>query len=56
MERDKLKLLLKKLKSLVDEIESEIYSDTQSYIEGFSSLPLSGDYDEVYNDDDGYCD
>lgn len=56
MEREKLKILLGKLKGLIEEIESEVYSDVDSYTEGFSPLPVEGDYDEIYNDDDGYCD
>jgi hypothetical protein len=56
MEREKLKILLGRLRGLLEEIESEVYSDVDSYTEGFSSLPIDGDYDEIYNDDDGYCD
>jgi len=52
MDRNKLKQLITELKVLVNELESEIYSDTQSYLS----------YDEiakctpVYDDDDGYPD
>jgi hypothetical protein len=55
MEREKLKILLSKLRHLVVEIESEVYSDDQPYTssyDGFSSAPLVGDYDEVYADDE----
>ena len=31
MERDKLKLIVKNLRLLVDALESEVYSDTDSY-------------------------
>ena len=31
MERDKLKLIVRNLKLLVDALESEVYSDTDSY-------------------------
>ncbi len=57
MEREKLKILLSKLRHLVEEIESEVYSDVQSYTspyDGFSSAPLEGDYDEVYIGDESY--
>ena len=58
MERDKLKSLLQQLKTLVNEIESEVYSDVDAYKtedSNYSAIPLL-DYDEIYNDDDGYCD
>ena len=58
MERDKLKLIVKNLKLLVDALESEVYSDTNSYAnnqENFndSSANYILDYDEVFEDDDG---
>ena len=58
MERDKLKLIVRNLKLLVDALESEVYSDTNSYVtnqENFddSSTNYILDYDEVYEDDDG---
>jgi len=58
MERDKLKLIVKNLKLLVDALESEVYSDTNSYTtnqENFddSSTNYILDYDEVFEDDDG---
>ena len=63
MEREKLKILLGKLKGLIEEIESEVYSDTSAYIdtrENFDDPPSYyapvSDYDEIFNDDDGYCD
>ena len=58
MERDKLKSLLQQLKTLVNEIESEVYSDVDAYKtedSNYSPIPLL-DYDEIYNDGDGYCD
>ena len=63
MEREKLKILLGKLKGLIEEIESEVYSDTSAYIdnrENFDDPPSYyapvSDYDEIFNDDDGYPD
>jgi len=52
MDRDKLKNLIQDLKKIVNELESEIYSDTETYLS----------YDEiakctpVFDDDDGYPD
>jgi|TARA_B100001059_G_scaffold145221_1_gene145187 hypothetical protein len=56
MEKDKLKKIISKLKLIVDELESEVYSDPQAYkYDTQYDLPIS-DYDEVFNDDDGYPD
>ena len=54
MERKKLKSLISQLKMIVDEIESEIYSDTSSYENqyfDFDDKSYITDYD-----DDGYPD
>ena len=51
MNKAKLKVLLAALKEVVEELESEVYSDTEAYI-----TPDAHDYDEVWDDDDGYCD
>ena len=58
MDRDKLKLIVKNLKLLVESLESEVYSDIDAYkYENYKSmLPEIGDYDEVFDDDDGYPD
>lgn len=56
MDRDKLKVLIRSLKVLVEELESEIFSDTDSYIYSEESSVKIADYDEVFEDDDGYCD
>ena len=60
MEREKLKILLGKLKGLIEEIESEVYSDVEAYShrENFDN-PTENfitDYDEIFDDDDGYPD
>ena len=63
MERDKLKLIVRNLKLLVEALESEVYSDPTAYTdkrENFDDpasyyAPIS-DYDEIFNDDDGYPD
>lgn len=60
MDKEKLKLIVKNLKSLVDILESEVYSDPNSYIDTRENYDnprhYYGDYDEVFNDDDGYPD
>ena len=56
IDKGKLKVLIMALKEIVDELESEIYSDPDSYknSHAFSSPEVS--YDEAYDDDDGYAD
>ena len=54
MEKDKLKLIVKNLKLLVDSLESEIYSDVTAY--KYERTTSITDYDEVFEDDDGYPD
>ena len=44
MNKSKLKVLLAALKQVVDELESEVYSDTASY------TTSSPEYDEVFDD------
>ena len=60
MEKDKLKLIVRNLELLVDALKSEVYSDTSAYVdkrENFDDPPqYYGDYDEIFNDDDGYPD
>ena len=53
--REKLKLIVRNLKLLVDALESEVYSDVDAYhnSKAFSQIT---DYDEVFDDDDGYPD
>ena len=58
MERDKLKLIVRNLKLLVDALESEVYSDADAYTtkqENFDDPATNYilDYDEVFEDDDG---
>tara|TARA_B100001079_G_C16330339_1_gene478811 strand:+ start:347 stop:607 length:261 start_codon:yes stop_codon:yes gene_type:complete len=52
MDKGKLKVLLFDLKNILNELESEVYSDVKSYV---ASAPIS-DYEEVFEDDDGYAD
>ena len=55
MDRDKLKPIIRNLKLLLDSLESEVYSDVDAYnnSKAFSKIT---DYDEVFDDDDGYPD
>ena len=52
MNRGKLKVLVMALKEVVEELESEIYSDVEAYSQ---PVPV-GEYEEVFDDDDGYPD
>ena len=53
MDKGKLKVLSFDLKNILNELESEVYSDASSYV---ASAPIS-DYEEVFeDDDDGYAD
>jgi uncharacterized protein VirK/YbjX len=57
MDKEKLKLIVRNLELLVDSLKAEVYSDTQSYLnyeEVKKGLQL--DYDEIFDDDDGYPD
>ena len=57
MNKGKLKVLVRALKEIVEELESEIYSDVEAYkYENYKELVPSNDYDEVFDDDDGYPD
>jgi len=63
LKKERLKLIVRNLKSLVDALESEVHSDPTAYTdkrENFDDpasyyTPIS-DYDEIFNDDDGYSD
>ena len=56
MERDKLKLIVRNMELLLDALKAEVYSDVDAYknSKAFESPPM--DYDELYDDDDGYAD
>ena len=58
MDKAKLKLIVRNLKLLVDSLESEVYSDLDAYkYDNYKELtPQLNDYDEVFDDDDGYAD
>ena len=57
--RGKLKVLVMALKEIVEELESEVYSDPDQYnqkVATFSSVDPNQTYDEAFDDDDGYPD
>ena len=52
MDKEKLKLIVRNLESLVECLKSEIHSDTDSYLSYDKSVPYITDYDEVFEDSD----
>ena len=59
MDREKLKLIVRNLESLVECLKSEVYSDVDSYKTSYEEVaPYISDYDEVFydGDDDDYDD
>ena len=57
MNKDKLKLIVRNLELLVDTLKTEVYSDTESYLQDNPKVTyLPQEYDEMYDDDDGYPD
>ena len=56
LKKERLKLIVRNLKQLVDALESEVYSDIDAYrnSDAFSAPP--SEYDESYDDDYGYPD
>jgi len=55
MDKERLKLIVRNLESLVECLKSEIYSDPDSYKPTPRPAGHISDYDEVF-DDDGYPD
>ena len=55
MERDKLNLTVRNLELLIDALKAEVYSDVDAY-RNSKAFESPTDYDEVYDDDDGYPD
>jgi hypothetical protein len=55
MDRDKLKLLIRQLEFTLDAIKAEVYSDTDAY-KNSHAFEQTNDYDELFDDDDGYPD
>ena len=58
MDKERLKLIVRNLKLLVDSLESEVHSDVDAYRYDnyMQTTPQLNDYDEVFEDDDGWTD
>ena len=59
MDKEKLKLIVRNLESLVECLKSEVYSDVDSYKMNYEEISQHiADYDEVFydGDDDDYDD
>ena len=53
MDREKLKLIVKNLESLVECLKSEVYSDVDSYKMSYEEISQHiADYDEVFYDEE----
>ena len=53
MDKEKLKLIIKNLESLVDCLKTEVYSDVDSYKPQYEEIaPYIDDYDEVFYDEE----
>jgi len=53
MDKEKLKLIIRNLESLIDCLKSEVYSDEDSYKPQYEEVaPYIDDYDEVFFEDD----
>jgi hypothetical protein len=55
MDKEKLKLIIRNLESLVECLKSEVYSDVDSYKQDLQYEEISpyiDDYDEVFYDDE----
>ena len=50
MDKGKLKVLVMALKEIVEELESEVYSDVDAYKNMEVSVSKQLDYDEMYDD------
>ena len=55
-QREKLKLIVRNLELLVDSLKAEVYSDVDAYKNSAAFKNAPTDYDELYDDDDGYAD
>ena len=58
MDKEKLKLIIQNMESLVEVLKSEVYSDVDMYRPDYNQGNRLTDYDEVFyeGDDDGYPD
>jgi len=55
MDKERLKLIVKNLESLVETLKSEIYSDPEVYSQYEDKMNHVFDYDEIF-DEDGHPD
>ena len=55
MNKERLKLIVRNLESLVNDLKSEVYSDPEVYKQFKEKVDNVFDYDEVF-DEDGYPD
>ena len=55
MDKERVKLIVRNLESLVEALRSEVYSDPDFYKQTKKMKEHLSDYDEVF-DDDGYPD
>jgi hypothetical protein len=51
MDKEKLKLIVRNLESLVGALKMEIYSDPDSYKQVKENLNHISDYDEIFDED-----
>ena len=51
MDRAKLKLMVRNLELLVEDIKAEVFSDVEAYAQTSVETQLP-DYDEIFEDDD----
>ena len=59
MEKAKLKEIISDLEKVLESLKSEVYADATSYLDStkYEEIKKSiEDYDEVFEDDDGYPD
>lgn len=58
MDKEKLKIIIQNIESLVEVLKSEVYSDVDMYKPDYNQDNRLTDYDEVFydGDDDGYPD
>ena len=58
LKKERLKLIVRNMKLLLDSLESEVVSYVDAYrYENYKEMnPTINDYDEVFDDDDGWTD
>ena len=59
MEKAKLKAIIHDLENVLESLKSEVYADATSYLDHSNYEEIKRgiqDYDEVFDDDDGYPD